>query len=340
MRLRTALCGALAITIGAGPAIAWAATSTGGAPAVVQPGEARDYVHKTMKGKKIVFVPIAYKGFELTGQWGSQLQRTFDNLGATLTVMDPNFDTNKMVQMIDAKINEGVDMLILHNPDVGVLTAQIKKAQSKGIYVVVVNMISAQSADAFIGADVQSAAADLATRMVKDCKAKGSTKVAIIDGWGPDGFSIGANAGWDPVFKAAGMKVVSKQEGKYDPATANQIASTVLQKDKDLCGFAVNWDIMATGAAQAISAAGLKGKVGVYNLDASATWCKSLRDGSVTAGAAYHVPGIGVAAAVVAQQLFELGEKPGSRRTISYVPHSIVDKSNIDNTSGACYSMG
>jgi ribose transport system substrate-binding protein len=322
------------------PRFAGAAGSGKGAPVVVQPSQARDFVHNALKGKKIAFVPIAYKGFELTGQWGIQLQRTFDNLGATFTVSDPNFDTNKMVQMIDAKINEGVDMLILHNPDVGVLTAQIKKAQSKGIYVVVVNMISSQSADAFIGADVQSAAADLAGRMVKDCKAKNLTKVAIIDGWGPDGFSIGANAGWEPVFKAAGLKVVSKQQGKYDPAGANQIAATVLQQNKDLCGFAVNWDIMATGAAQAVSAAGLKGKVGVYNLDASATWCKSLRDGSVTAGAAYHVPGIGVGAAIAAQQLFELKNKPGTERTIAYVPHSIVDKSNVDGTSGACYALG
>ena len=340
MRTRTPIIAAVALAMGLIPIAAKAADTDKGAKAVMQPAEARAFVHSSLKGKKIAFIPIAYKGFELTGQWGVQLQRTFDNLGAVMTVSDPNFDTNKMVQMIDAKINEGVDMLILHNPDVGVLTAQIKKAQAKGIYVIVVNMISSQSADAFIGADVQSAAADLATRMVKDCKAKNLNKVAIIDGWGPDGFSLGANAGWEPVFKAAGFKVVSKQEGKYDPATANQIAATVLQQNKDLCAFAVNWDIMATGAAQAVDAATLKGKVGVYNLDASATWCKSLRDGSVTAGAAYHVPGIGVAAAVVAQQLFELGNKPGSQRTISYVPHSIVDKTNIDGTSGACYSMG
>jgi ribose transport system substrate-binding protein len=334
MKRRFVIATALAIAATAVPIIAQAADSGQGAPPVVQPSQARDFVHNAMKGKKIAFVPIAYKGFELTGQWGAQMQRTFDNLGATMTVSDPNFDTNKMVQMIDAKINEGVDMLILHNPDVGVLTAQIKKAQSKGIYVVVVNMISSQSADAFIGADVQSAAKDLADRMVKDCKAKNQTKVAIIDGWGPDGFSLGANAGWEPVFKAAGMKVVSKQQGKYDPAAANQIAATILQQNKDLCGFAVNWDIMATDAAN------LKGKVGVYNLDASATWCKSLRDGSVTAGAAYHVPGIGIGAALAAQQLFELGNKPGTTRTIAYVPHSIVDKSNVDGTSGACYAMG
>jgi len=321
-----------------GGASAEATGDAAGVPAVVQPLEVRDIVFEKMAGKKVAFVPISASGFELTAQWGIELQRTLEMVGAEYTIHDPNFDVDKMVQIIDGLINEGVDALVLHNPDVGVLTEQIKTAQSKGIYVVVLNMISNQSADVFIGADVPTAAADIAKRAVSDCEATGGNKVAIIDGFGPDGFSIGANAGWEPVLEEAGFEIVSHQQGKYDPAEANAIATAVLQQHEDLCGFLVNWDIMALGAAEAVDAAGAKGEVGIYSIDGSSTWCAALAEGKVTASSVYHVPGMGVAAAVAVQHLIEIGAPPGSSRTVDYVPHVVVDKTNVDSISSACYS--
>lgn len=314
-------------------------TLNAGVPVNVDPLGVREIVHNTMAGKRVAYIPISNSGFELTAQWGVEIERTLSMLGAELTTYDPNFDTDKMVQIIDGLLADGnLDALVLHNPDVGVLTEQITTAQSKGIYVVVVNMISNQSGDAFIGSDVTSAAADLGERVVSDCKASGGNKVAIIDGWGPDGFSIGANAGWDPVFESAGFEVVSRQQGKYDPAEANTIATAVLQQNPDICAFVVNWDIMSLGAGEAVAAAGRTGEIGVYTLDASNTWCTALREGKATAAAAYNVDGIGVGAALALQNLFELGQPAGSMRTVSYVPHVIVDADNVDTVAGACYA--
>jgi ribose transport system substrate-binding protein len=311
---------------------------SGGVPETVDLVSVRDLVHKTMAGKRIAFVPILYNGFALTETWGHELERTMNMLGAKFEVHDANFNTDKMVQIIDGLINEHVDALVLHNPDVGVLTEQIKRAHEKGIYVVVVNMIANQSGDMYIGADVPSAGRDIATRAVTDCKAKNNNKVAIIDGFGPDAFSIGFLAGAEPVLKDAGFQVVSKQEAQYDQAKANQLATTILQQNRDICAILTNWDIPAVGIGNAIESAGLKGKVGVYNLDASQTWCDSLKAGKVTASAAYDVPGIGAGAAVAIQHLFELGIKAGSQRTVDYVPHEIVDNTNYDKYANACYS--
>ncbi|MND06274.1 hypothetical protein D3C83_275530 [compost metagenome] len=58
----------------------------------------------------------------------------------------------------------------------------------------------------------------------------------------------------------------------------------------------------------------------------------------MTASAAYDVPGIGAGAAVAIQHLFELGIKAGSQRTVNYVPHVVVDSSNVDKFSNACYT--
>jgi len=312
--------------------------ASAGVPETVDLVSVRDLVHKTMAGKRIAFVPILYNGFALTETWGHELERTMNMLGAKFEVHDANFDTDKMVQIIDGLINEHVDALVLHNPDVGVLTEQIKRAHEKGIYVVVVNMIANQSGDMYIGADVPSAGRDIAARAVADCKAKNNNKVAIIDGFGPDAFSIGFLAGAEPVLKDAGFQVISKQEAQYDQAKANQIATTILQQNKDLCAILTNWDIPAVGIGNAIESAGLKGKVGVYNLDASKTWCDSLKAGKVTASAAYDVPGIGAGAAVAIQHLFELGIKAGTQRTVDYVPHEVIDQTNYTQYPNACYS--
>jgi ribose transport system substrate-binding protein len=286
----------------------------------------------------VAFIPILYKGFALTETWGHEMERGLTMLGAKFEVHDANFNTDKMVQIIDGLINEHVDVLVLHNPDVGVLTEQIKRAHEQGIYVVVVNMIANQSGDMYIGADVPSAGHDIATRAVNDCKAKGNNKVAVIDGFGPDAFSIGFQAGWEPVLKDAGFTVVSHQQDQYDQAKANQLATTILQQNKDICAFLTNWDIPAVGIGEAVASAGLKGKVGVYSLDSSHNWCDSLTAGKVTASAAYDVPGIGAGAVIAIQHLLELGIKPGTQRTVDYVPHVVIDQTNYKNFNTACYT--
>ena len=81
-----------------------------------------------------------------------------------------------------------------------------------------------------------------------------------------------------------------------------------------------------------------KGSVGVYSLDASDDWCDSVKLGHVTASAAYDVPGIGTGAVLATQQLLEGGDPPGTRRTVAYVPHVVVDKDNVETTAAACYA--
>jgi ribose transport system substrate-binding protein len=299
----------------------------GGVPETVDLVSVRTLVHDTLKDKRVAFIPILYKGFALTETWGHEMERGLTMLGAKFEVHDANFNTDKMVQIIDGLINEHVDVLVLHNPDVGVLTEQIKKAHEQGIYVVVLNMIANQSGDMYI-----------ALRAVADCKAKNNNKVAVLDGFGPDAFSIGFQAGWEPVLKDAGFQVVSHQQDQYDQAKANQLATTILQQNKDICAFLSNWDIPAVGIGEAIDAAKLKGKVGVYSLDSSHNWCESLAAGKVTASAAYDVPGIGAGAVVAIQHLLELKNRPGSQRTVDYVPHVVIDNTNYKQYNTACYT--
>lgn len=322
-----------------------AAGARSGIPEVVQPLDARALAHGALAGKRIAFVPIAYAGYKLTHQWGSSMERAFSSMGATFAVFDSNFDTDLMVRTIDDLIaGKKADVLILHNPDVGVLSQQIARAEAAGLYTVVVNMISNRSGDAFIGADVVSAAHDVTERAVADCKAKGKNKVAFIEGLGPDGFSLQFAAGAKPLLEEAGIEIVDTVQSNWQATTANELATTLLQQHgQELCAFMLPWDVIAVGAGNAIATAEdegriPKGSVGVYSLDASDDWCDSLRLGHVTASAAYDVPGIGTGAVLATQQLLEVGDPPGTRRTVAYVPHVVVDKSNVDTIASACYA--
>lgn len=289
-----------------------------------------------MKGKKIGWVPTGM-GIALTENWTSQLKIGTENLGAKLIMRDANWDSAKMPDIVDGLINAKVDVLILHNPDVGVLTSQIQRAKQEGIYVITLNMMPSQQSDAFVGADYLAMSAAQANRVVADCKAKGKTKIATIDGFGTDGSSVAARTGWDSVFKDSGLEVVSQQSANYLAPEANKIARTVLQQTPDLCAFVGNWDTMMVGASQAVQQAKKVGEVGVYSLDASESACANIKNGSLTATISHSVPAQGAVVMALIQAFIQSGRKAGSVRAVTFLPYEMLDKSNVDKVSTACY---
>jgi ribose transport system substrate-binding protein len=315
-------------------------------PDVITPIEAREQVYDTMEGKKIAFVPILYKGYTLTTEWGHTMERSFERMGAEFDVYDSNFDTDQMVKTINDLIaREAVDVLILHNPDVGVLTKQIEDAADAGIYTVVINMISNASGDAFVGADVVGSAEDVAERAVSDCEERGApSQVAVIDGPGNDAFSLQWNEGIRNTFDDAGFEVVRTSHSQWQSSLANKAATQIIQQQKDnICAFMVTFDLNAISVGDAVQDAeqqGLipKGSIGVYTMAAGIETCDAMEAGKVTATAAYDVSGIGSATIAATQQLLELGNEAGSSHTVALLPHVVVDKSTMDDYTIACYT--
>jgi ribose transport system substrate-binding protein len=315
-------------------------------PDVITPLDAREQVYSTMEGKKIAFVPILYKGYTLTTEWGNQMERSFERMGAEFDVYDSNFDTDQMVKTINDLIaRDAVDVLILHNPDVGVLTKQIEDAADAGIYTVVINMISNASGDAFVGADVVGSAEDVAERAVTDCEERGApSQVAVIDGPGNDAFSLQWNEGIRNTFDEAGFSVVRTSHSQWQSSLANKAATQIIQQQKDnICAFMVTFDLNAISVGDAVQDAeqqGLipKGSIGVYTMAAGIETCDAMEAGKVTATAAYDVSGIGSATIAATQQLLELGNDAGSTHTVALLPHVVVDKTTMDDYTIACYT--
>ncbi|KZB83137.1 hypothetical protein AVL48_36580 [Amycolatopsis regifaucium] len=305
---------------------------------------ARQKALDTMKGKKIAFVPILFKGYQLTENWGTTMQRTFDKLGAEFKVYDSNFSSDRMISTINDLIaRKAADVLVLQNQDLGLLDNAIDRAQKAGIYTVVLNMMSARLGDAFVGVDVYGAAQSIAKRAMSDCDGRNAPKtISIIDGPGNDPASILWNQGIKDVVEPAGYKVLVAHS-QFQNAQAQAAAESVLQQQQGkLCGFMVTFDLNSITVGQTVKAAESRGQVqpgsvGVYTLDADSNWCAALKQGLVTASAAYDVQGIGAAGAVAAQNLIMNGAQPGSAHSVAYVSDTVVDKTNIDKTTIACY---
>jgi ribose transport system substrate-binding protein len=312
------------------------AQDAGGLAEVVDPSDARDLLYGSMEGKKIVFVPQTLQ-VDLISMWGEQFKSIFESLGAEYSEFDAGNDVDAQIRMIDSAIDDEVDLVIIQNPDAGVLSTQVERAHENGIYVIGVNVQGSQSADAFVGADYRSMAEDLAEHLADECDAAGKTQVAIMTGFATDDPSVKAEAGFTAVFDERGLEIVSTQATNYDPTRANEIASAVLQQNPDLCGFALSYDLTALGVAQAIEAAGMQDDVLVYNIDASKTWCDALAAGRVDVGVAFNASGISAAAAFAAQDLFLVGAPAGSRRVMGFVPYALADQSNYETIPGACY---
>ncbi|QSE92325.1 substrate-binding domain-containing protein [Rhodococcus pseudokoreensis] len=305
---------------------------------------ARQKVQDIMQGKRVAFVPMLYKGYQLTENWGTSLTRSLEASGAQVTIHDPNFDPDRMLAILnDIIARKQADVLVLQSSAQGLLDNVIERAAQAGIYTVVLNMMSTRLSDAFVGVDVYGAAQAITKRAVADCNARGTTKkLSIIDGMGNDPASLLWNAGIKDVAEHEGYEV-QISHSQFDNSKAQAAAEAAMQQNgNDLCGFLVTFDLNAVSVGQSVKAAESRGQIqpaaiGVYTLDANSATCEELKRGTVTATAAYDVQGIGAAGAVAVQNLLINGAPAGSRHDVGYVSYHVVDGKTADETTIACY---
>ncbi len=65
----------------------------------------RDAYYEALKGKKVVFVPLAL-GFDLTDGWYASLKNQLEPLGVSVDVRDPNWSTDAGSRAITSLIAE------------------------------------------------------------------------------------------------------------------------------------------------------------------------------------------------------------------------------------------
>jgi len=293
-----------------------------------------------LKGKKVVFVPIAM-GITLTEGWSRRMAEQAELFGIDYEVRDAAFDMKAMSELFAAAINEKPDLLIAHNPTVQLLARQIKKAEDNGVKVMQINLSSVQNSTAFVGASWERIGREVAEDIVEQCgEGSGkSGKVAIVPGQLTAADSVIMNEAAFAVFEQhPEIEVVSNQASDWEPEKARQITATVLQQHPDLCAVFGHWGVHTIGAGNAVKDAGRQDDVLVYATGGgNRLICDNMEQGVIDRYWSYNADGQGRDAATMMRAILQGAEpKDGEMLTIDS-PLIVITEENY--SPSMCWDM-
>lgn len=248
--------------------------------------------YESLKGKKVVFVPISM-GMDIAAGFAAGMQRIADTYGFELQIRDPNWNVDQGVQAITQIISENPDLLIVQNVDMQAYARVIKQAMDAGVRVLTVNVKATTPTTSHVGIDWYKNAEINAQKLVEKCSPKngGNGKIAVLQGTpnNPTNF-IGMKAFKDVMDANPDMTVVSDQAADWDASKAHAVVSTVVRQNPDLCGYFGLWDGQDSGLAAAVREAGLTGKVFVVSQGAGEkAACDKIADGSYDFYVSYNI---------------------------------------------------
>ena len=235
-------------------------------------------------------------------------------------------------QQIQEIINQDYDALILHAVDVAASSSLTTEAENAGINVIHLNF----GPDAIHSGGITNNSYSLGALIAKDAyqRTGGNAKcVAIGPPVAMSSTVLGVN-GFEDTLKelGGGMKFLESQAGDWTTENANSIMRDLLSKyHNDIQVVFAHNDQMAIGAAQAIEAAGLTGKILVYGADGSADAIQYIKNGQMTATVAADNVKIGETAMQLALYAMGAGIN-GSQLTKTPVinaPQILISSENV-----------
>lgn len=213
--------------------------------------------------------------------------------GVTIIKADAQLSAPKQIADIEAAIVQGVDGIILAPVEADALAPAVKEAIAAWITVVTVDrpvngvpeVLANVAADNFKGAESQGEA-------VAKAFPEGAT-VVNLQGIPGDKTANDRSGGVHKVLDAAGgkFKFVAEQAANFSRDKGLAVTENILtglSKAPEV--IVAGNDDMALGAAQAVEARGLKGKIKIYGYDGSEDALKAVKDGSL-AGTVDQFPG-------------------------------------------------
>jgi len=110
----------------------------------------------------------------------------------------------------------------------------------------------------------------------------GKGQVALLGGF-PTGNGALRLDGFERAVAGTGVRVVARENANYVRVTAETAAAEMLRKHPQLAGFFAANDLMALGAADAVSAAGRTGEVAIIGMDGITEALDAIQSGSMSA---------------------------------------------------------
>lgn len=206
-------------------------------------------------------------------------------LNVKLLVQDAQSSSTKQSSDVENALTQGVDAMVVAPNDVTALAPALNEVLSEKVPLVTVDRrvegtdapVPYVTADSVAGGRLM---AELVTSNMKDV-----ARVAFIGGTPGSSTAIDRAKGVHDGLKAGGEKfqLVAEQAGEWERAKAMSVAENILTSlsanppDAIICASGD----MALGAAEAVRAMGLKGKVKVIGFDAYPEVLRAIRDGDI-----------------------------------------------------------
>lgn len=293
-----------------------------------------------LKGKRVVLVPMTM-GFDLAQGWYHFIGEEVKAFGGIWETRDPNWSVDAGAQAITDLISSAnkPDVLIVQSPDINSYSRLYKRAQDAGIFVIQLDNPSNFASDVFAGSDWKRLGELETEAVIKGCGPNSSKKIGVIQGDQVNASSLDQWAGVQAVLeKNPEFKIVGQPDSNWDPTTARNAATTLLQQNPDVCGIIDFWDATAQGTAAAIRDAGLKDKVflvttgGGEEID-----CKLIEDGTFGAIVTSELVRQSHDVVTAIKLLLQGNEKPGDKARYLYTLERARTKADL--APGVCWSQ-
>jgi ribose transport system substrate-binding protein len=248
----------------------------------------------TTSGGKTIGVSIQNREAQFYQDMEAGMKTEAVKYGYTVNVVDASRDNSKQQSQVEDFISQKVAAIVLTPYDSQAIGSAIVEANKAGIPVF--------TADIANGSNQGTVVAHIASDNVQGGGQAGKLMCAALAGGGsvaildePEVTSV-----QDRVkgFKAAlaacpKVTVVADIDGGGERAKASSATEDILQSHKDLKGiFGIN-DDSALGAAKAVEAAGLTGKIAVIGYDATPEARDAIKAGTMYGDAIQHPDQIG-----------------------------------------------
>ncbi len=170
-------------------------------------------------------------------------------------------DVGQQVRIVEQQIADGVAAIVLAPADSKGLIPVCQKAVEAGIVVVNIDnkldasvLAERKVAIPFVGPDNRKGARKVGDFLA--ARLKRGDRVGILEGI-PTAFNaVERKRGFEDAMAAAGIVVAASQSGRWETATANQVAAAMISEAPDLRALLCANDNMALGALAALKAAG------------------------------------------------------------------------------------
>ncbi|MGE0242046.1 MAG: sugar ABC transporter substrate-binding protein [Parvibaculaceae bacterium] len=294
-----------------------------------------------MEGKRVVLVPMAM-GFDLAQGWSAILKREVEGFGGVFETRDPNWSVEAGAQAITDAISAGEkpNVLIVMSFDLNSYSKLMQRAQSEGIYVILVDNPANFKADAYVGGDWNKLGQLEAEAVIKGCGDNSSKKIGLVQGDQVNATSLFQYAGiMEVLAKHPDFQVVAKPDSNWDATTSRNVTTTMLQQNPDICGIIDFWDGDATGAAAAIRDAGKQDQIYLVTTGGGeeTTDCKLLQDGTFDAVVSTELYNESEAMVAMIKYLLQSGQPPGTASAYIYSLQTTITKDNMHPRS--CWNL-